>query len=139
MCGTCRARLPRALSPACPACCRAAQVVPTAWVNALPVKGDAMEAQAQHELLVKLVSAQDQRILGEGNSNLPKIVSIFVQVLGRGTELVSEEVARQMVALLQQLQASVPQQLVMSTVQELTEKQQANFQTFMSGSVPSKA
>jgi hypothetical protein len=61
------------------------------------------------------------------------------QVLGRGTELVSEEVGRQMVALLQQLQASVPQQLLASSVGELTEKQQANFQTFMSGSVPGQA
>lgn len=41
-----------------------------------------------------------------------------------------------MVALLQQLQASVPQQLVVSTVQELSEKQQANFNTYMSGNVP---
>jgi hypothetical protein len=58
------------------------------------------------------------------------------QVLGRGTELVSEQAGRQMVALLQQLQASVPQQLVVSTVQELSEKQQANFNTYMSGNVP---
>jgi hypothetical protein len=172
--------------------------VPAAWLGALPLKGDAVEAQSQHELLVKLVSAQDARILGEGNAHLPKILSVFVQVgrcprrllaaaggccrcvwkgcacgsvdmchgagaqppadsrppphptpphtahpppqvLGRGTELVSEEVGRQMVALLQQLQASVPQQLLASSVGELTEKQQANFQAFMSGSVPGKA
>jgi hypothetical protein len=60
-----------------------------------------------------------------------------LQVLGRGTELVSEQTGRQMVALLQQLQASVPQQLVMSTVQELSDKHQANFKTYMNGSVPS--
>jgi hypothetical protein len=61
------------------------KAVPTAWVNALPVKGDAVEAQKQHELLAKLVAAQDQRVLGEGNSNLPKIVSVFVQVRPEGT------------------------------------------------------
>jgi hypothetical protein len=167
--------------------------VPTAWLGALPLKGDAVEAAAQHELLVKLVAGQDARILGEGNAHLPKIVSVFVQVraaawrprwrgwlllqaaageavhggawtcakaqplgagapadltppcppplqvLGRGTELVSAEVGLQMVALLQQLQASVPQQLLASSVGELTEKQQANFHTYMSGSAPGKA
>jgi hypothetical protein len=60
------------------------KAVPTAWLAALPVKGDTVEAQKQHELLAKLVAAQDQRILGEGNSNLPKIVSVFVQVRRAG-------------------------------------------------------
>ncbi len=38
--------------------------VASAWLNALPLTADAVEAVAQHDLLVRLLTARDPRILG---------------------------------------------------------------------------
>jgi hypothetical protein len=39
--------------------------IATMWVNALPLTADALEAQQQHALLVKLLEARDGRVLGQ--------------------------------------------------------------------------
>ena len=51
------------------------------------------------------------RILGAGNKNLNKIVEIFVKVLAHGSELADSETADQMLALLNQMQGSLPPQV----------------------------
>jgi hypothetical protein len=35
------------------------------WLNALPLKGDAVEAIQQHRLLVQMLEARDPRLLGQ--------------------------------------------------------------------------
>eukprot|EP00877_Chromochloris_zofingiensis_P003819 jgi/Chrzof1/13438/Cz07g33070.t1 len=82
------------------------------------------------------MQAQDPRVKGAGNKNTPKLVSIMVEVLGRGTELISEAVAPRMVGLLHSLQPSAPPGLVEQTFAGLTDKQKANFQTYMAGKIP---
>lgn len=44
----------------------------------------------------------------QNNSNLPKIVSTAVVVLGHGTRLIAGEVGKRLAAQLHQLQGSVP-------------------------------
>ena len=51
------------------------------------------------------------RILGEGNKNLGKIVSVLAVVLSRGNSLVEADVAAKMVTLLNQMQSSLPPQV----------------------------
>ncbi len=34
------------------------------WLNSLPLTADAVEAAVQHELLVRLLTARDARVLG---------------------------------------------------------------------------
>lgn len=113
--------------------------VASSWVNYLPLTADAIEAQSQHEMLVKLMEAHDRRILGENNQHMPKLVSIMVVVLGRGTELIAGEVGLRMAALLHQLQHAGPgAELVPIEFAKLTPKQQATFGTYMSGQIPTE-
>ena len=53
------------------------------------------------------------RVLGAGNKNLNKIVEIFVKVLAHGSELADSETADQMLALLNQMQGSLPPQVLL--------------------------
>jgi hypothetical protein len=64
------------------------------WLNCLPLYGDEEEAGKQHELLHKFLLANDVRIIGERNSNLPKIADVFVKVIGRWDSLLPEEHAK---------------------------------------------
>lgn len=64
------------------------------WLNYLPLYGDEEEAGKQHELLHKFLLANDSRIIGENNTNLPKIADVFVKVIGRGDSLLPEEHAQ---------------------------------------------
>lgn len=80
--------------------------------------------------------AQDPRLLGPSNAHLPKLVGAFVQVLGRGTDLVDEGVGLRMAGLLHSMSSSIPSGLVEGAYNSLKEKQKANFQAFMAGQVP---
>jgi len=116
-----------------------ANAVAGAWLAALPLTCDRVEAQQQHHFLVRLLEAGDVRILGQGNANLTKIVAILVRVLGDGTRLIEGEVGRRAAALLHQMQGNVPADAVQGPMMALTAKQQANLQVFMSGQIPASA
>jgi len=105
------------------------------WVGSLPVKADAVEACKNHDLLLRLVEAQDQRVLGAGNKNLPHIANAVVQILGRGTKLISTESAPRLVALHNHLKAQLPQ-VVEAAYAALKEKHKVNYNAFMEGKVP---
>ncbi|KAG6783486.1 hypothetical protein POTOM_012935 [Populus tomentosa] len=55
-------------------------VVP-AWLNCLPITGDLIEAKAVHEQLCSMVERSDRELLGPNNQYLPKIVSVFAEVV----------------------------------------------------------
>lgn len=57
-----------------------------------------------HAQLVRFIQASDRRVLGENNANLPRIVEVFVKVLGKGEKLVDGDTARAMAVLLHQMQ-----------------------------------
>jgi len=111
-------------------------MVAGAWLGALPLTGDAVEAVVQHAFLVRLLEARDARLLGPNNANLPKIVSIAVQVLGHGTRYIAGDVGLRLAAQLHQLQGMVPADVAAGALAALSEKQRGNCQTFMSGQVP---
>ena len=111
-----------------------AQVAPL-WVNALPLLADSIEAKVMHELLVQLLEARDPCILGGRNQNLPHLVGCLVQILGRGTILVTREVALRMVSLVHAFQGTVPE-AVHAAYAKLTSKEQAKFQKFLAGQIP---
>lgn len=79
--------------------------------------------------------AQDAQLLGPANKHLPKLVASFVETLGRATDLVEEAVGLRMAGLLTAMGSSV-QGMVEATYGSLKEKQQASFQSYMSGQVP---
>ena len=51
------------------------------------------------------------RILGDNNSNLPKLVQIMVKVLSAGSSLADAESCAKMKILLNQMQSSLPGQV----------------------------
>ncbi|KAL9436420.1 hypothetical protein AB3S75_022466 [Citrus x aurantiifolia] len=109
----------------------AAQVVP-AWLGCLPLKGDLIEAKVVHAQLCSMVERSDGEILGPNHQYLPKIVTIFAEVLCGGKDLVTEQTASRMINLLRQLQQSLPPSTLASTWSSLQPQQQLALQSILS-------
>lgn len=103
------------------------------YVAALPVKADTVEAKVVHAQLVRFIQASDRRVLGENNANLPRIVEVFVKVLGKGEKLVDGDTARAMAVLLHQMQAALPAGVFDGFVSSLKPKQQEALRKVLSG------
>ncbi|KAI3450899.1 hypothetical protein Pfo_007564 [Paulownia fortunei] len=108
-----------------------AQVVP-AWLSCLPIKGDLIEAKVVHDQLCSMVERSDRELLGPNNQYLPKIVSVFAEVLCAGRDLASEQTASRMVSLLRQLQQTLPPSTLASTWSSLQPQQQLALQSILS-------
>ncbi|KAI4345306.1 hypothetical protein L6164_012442 [Bauhinia variegata] len=108
-----------------------AQVVP-AWLNCLPIKGDLIEAKVVHDQLCSMVERSDTELLGPNNQYLPKIVSVFAEVLCAGKDLATEQTFSRMVNLLRQLQQTLPPSTLASTWSSLQPHQQLALQSILS-------
>lgn len=108
-----------------------AQVVP-AWLNCLPIKGDLIEAKAVHDQLCSMVERSDMELLGPNNQYLPKIVSVFAEVLCAGRDLATEQTASRMINLLRQLQQTLSPAALASTWSSLQPQQQLALQSILS-------
>jgi hypothetical protein len=95
----------------------------TVFVQNLPLVEDEEEARIVHPQLVRLVSANDSRILGQGNSNLPKIMEVLIRVVGSGEKLVQANDVPEMATLINQLRGAFPDHFE-SCVGALKPKQQ---------------
>ncbi|XP_039038213.1 importin-5-like [Hibiscus syriacus] len=78
-----------------------------------------------------MVERSQRCILGPNHQYLPKIVSIFAEVLC-GKDLVTEQTASQMVNLLRQLQQTLPAATLASTWSSLQPQQQLALQSMLS-------
>ncbi|KAL2540861.1 ARM repeat superfamily protein [Abeliophyllum distichum] len=108
-----------------------AQVVP-AWLSCLPIKGDLIEAKVVHDQLCSMVERSDSEVLGPNNQNLPKIVSVFAEVLCAGKDLATEQTASRMINLLRQLQQTLPPSTLASTWSSLQPQQLIALQSILS-------
>ncbi|KAK6137805.1 hypothetical protein DH2020_028453 [Rehmannia glutinosa] len=108
-----------------------AQVVPV-WLGCLPIKGDLIEAKAVHDQLCSMVERSDSVLLGPNNQYLPKIVSVFAEVLCAGKDLATEQTASRMVNLLRHLQQTLPPSTLASTWSSLQPQQQLALQSILS-------
>ncbi|KAL3529778.1 hypothetical protein ACH5RR_009100 [Cinchona calisaya] len=108
-----------------------AQVVP-AWLSCLPIKGDLIEAKVVHEQLCAMVERSDRELLGPNNQHLPKIVSVFAEVLCAGKDLATEQTSSRMINLLRQLQQTLPPSALASTWSSLQPRQQLALQSILS-------
>lgn len=106
------------------------QVVP-AWLNCLPIKGDVIEAKVVHDMLCSMVERSDRELLGPNNQYLPKIVTVFVEVLC-GKDLATEQTVNRMTSLLRQLQQTLPPSALASTWSSLQPQQQLALQSILS-------
>ncbi|KAJ7980581.1 importin-5 [Quillaja saponaria] len=108
-----------------------AQVIP-AWLNCLPIKGDLIEAKVVHDQLCSMVERSDRELLGANNQYLPKIVSVFAEVLCAGKDLATEQTIGRMINLLRQLQQTLPPSTLASTWSSLQPQQQLALQSILS-------
>ncbi|KAE8684056.1 ARM repeat superfamily protein isoform 2 [Hibiscus syriacus] len=109
----------------------AAQIVP-AWLSCLPIKGDRTEAKLVHDQLCSMVERSDQELLGPNNQYLPKIVSVFAEVLCAGKDLATEQTASRMINLIRHFQQSLPASTLASTWSSLQPQQQLVLQSMLS-------
>ncbi|KAG0494848.1 hypothetical protein HPP92_005842 [Vanilla planifolia] len=109
----------------------AAQIVPS-WLSCLPIKGDLIEAKVVHEQLCSMVERSDSELLGPNNQYLPKVVSVFAEVLSAGKDLATEQTAGRMVTLLRQLQQTLPPAVLASAWSALQPQQQLALQSALS-------
>ncbi|XP_057781116.1 uncharacterized protein LOC130999574 [Salvia miltiorrhiza] len=107
-----------------------AQVIP-AWLNCLPIKGDLIEAKVVHDQLCSMVERSDTDVLGPNNQYLPKIVSVFAEVICAGKDLATEQTANRMINLLRQLQHTLPPSTLASTWSSLQPQQQLALQSIL--------
>ncbi|XP_076918274.1 uncharacterized protein LOC143578652 [Bidens hawaiensis] len=107
-----------------------AQIIP-AWLSCLPIKGDLIEAKVVHELLCSMVERSDVELLGPNNQNLPKIVSVFAEILCAGKDLATEIILNRIVNLLRQLQQTLPPATFQATWASLQPQQQLAIQSYL--------
>nr|GLL31765.1 importin-5-like [Ipomoea trifida]GMD14898.1 importin-5-like [Ipomoea batatas]GMD18000.1 importin-5-like [Ipomoea batatas]GMD19387.1 importin-5-like [Ipomoea batatas]GMD20739.1 importin-5-like [Ipomoea batatas] len=108
-----------------------AQVVP-AWLNCLPIKGDLIEAKVVHDQLCSMVERSDGELLGPNNQYLPKIMSVFAEILCAGKDLATEQTASRMINLLRQLQQTLPPATLAATWSTLQPQQKMALQSILS-------
>lgn len=105
----------------------AAQVIP-AWLVCLPIKDDKIEAKVVHDQLCSMVERSDSHVL----AHLPKVYSIFVEVLSNGKELASDETTTRMINVLKRFQQTLPPDFLASTFSTLQPQQQLMLQSILS-------
>ncbi|CAN7005786.1 unnamed protein product [Brassica rapa subsp. trilocularis] len=106
------------------------QVLP-AWLNCLPLSNDVIEAKVVHDQLCSMVERQDVDLLGPNNQYLPKIITVFAEVL-TGKDVVTQETAGRMVNILRQLQQTLPPSALGSIWSTLKPEQQHALQSMLS-------
>ncbi|VAH44485.1 unnamed protein product [Triticum turgidum subsp. durum] len=109
----------------------AAQVIP-AWLGCLPIKDDKIEAKVVHDQLCSMVERSDAQVLGPYSQYLPKIVSIFAEVLCNGKELATDETTTRMISVLKRFQQTLPPDFLASTFSTLQPQQQLMLQSILS-------
>lgn len=81
----------------------------TSWLSFLPIIVDVEEAAQTYTFLCQLIESNNPVILGQNNANLPKIFSVFAEVLA--TEMFEGEdypVLPRIVNLLKTIESQVP-------------------------------
>ncbi|KAH7661811.1 Mitochondrial outer membrane translocase complex Tom20 domain-containing protein [Dioscorea alata] len=79
-----------------------------------------------------MVERSDRELLGPNNHYLPKIISIFAEVLCAGNELATEQTSSRMINLLRQLQRTLPPAVFASTWSTLQPQQRLALQSALS-------
>jgi hypothetical protein len=112
-------------------------VILPSWLSNLPLTEDKVEARNVHGQLMRLLEKNSAALLGASNEHLPRLVSVFADVLptaGLSTKLrlVEPEVATKMKAFLMQAQSSLPQETLAAAWSVLSAPKQAALQQAMS-------
>ncbi|XP_059288685.1 uncharacterized protein LOC132042074 [Lycium ferocissimum] len=108
-----------------------AQVIP-AWLNCLPIKAELKEPKFVHELLCSMVERSDRELLGPNYQNLPKVVSVFAEVLCSRKDLATEETVNRMIIGLMYLQQTLPPNTMESAWSYILPQQEMELKSLLS-------
>eukprot|EP01097_Dermamoeba_algensis_P002621 TRINITY_DN2040_c0_g1_i1.p1 TRINITY_DN2040_c0_g1~~TRINITY_DN2040_c0_g1_i1.p1 ORF type:complete len:492 (-),score=143.55 TRINITY_DN2040_c0_g1_i1:360-1634(-) len=88
-----------------PSSINVAELLPL-WFSLLPVLEDKVESPVTYGLLCTFVESNNPHIFGPGGQNLPRLVTILVDVLG--SDLVDEPTSTRVVNILKQMKTLLP-------------------------------
>ncbi|XP_075078379.1 uncharacterized protein LOC107817027 isoform X4 [Nicotiana tabacum] len=108
-----------------------AQVIPS-WLNCLPIKADLVEAKLVHEQLCSMVERSDKELLGPNYQYLPKVVSVFAEVVCSEKHLATKETANRMINVLRHLQQTLPPATMESTWSYLLPQHEIELKSILS-------
>lgn len=78
------------------------EIIPV-WFSWLPAWEDETELPYIYDFLFKLIESKHLAILGENNSNLPRILSIFAEVLCRNAVEMNSELGQKIMMFINSL------------------------------------
>ncbi|XP_009594485.1 uncharacterized protein [Nicotiana tomentosiformis] len=104
------------------------QIIP-AWLNCLPIKEDTVKAKVVHKQLCSMVERSDGELLGPNYQYLPKVISVFVEVLCVGENLATDETKKCMINLLRHFQQTVPAATLASACSLLLPQQEMELES----------
>ncbi|XP_019259685.1 PREDICTED: importin-5-like isoform X2 [Nicotiana attenuata] len=108
-----------------------AQIVPV-WLNCLPIKGDLAEAKYVHGELCSMVERSDREVIGPSYRYIPKIISVFAEVLCSEKDLATEETKNRIINILRQLQQTLPSATFESALAYLLPRQEMELKFILS-------
>jgi hypothetical protein len=82
---------------------------------------------------VLLLQAQDPLLFGDGAKHIPKLVQSFVEMLGRGTQLVDEPLGRRIANLVHSMRPNLPADLIDGAFSALSDKQKQAATAYFTG------
>ena len=103
------------------------------WLSQLPIKADKTEAKVAHGQLCRLLESGDARVVGKDNANLPQVASVLCKILAEGTAVVSEEHRNKLIAILNKVLQTLPQEAVHAQHAQLPQKAQQVLEAAASG------
>nr|XP_016483704.1 PREDICTED: importin-5-like isoform X2 [Nicotiana tabacum] len=108
-----------------------AQIIPS-WLNCLPIKEDTVKAKVVHKQLCSMVERSDGKLLGPNYQHLPKVISVFVEVLCAGENLAADETKKCMINLLRHFQQTVPATTLASACSLLLPQHEMELESILS-------
>ncbi|KAM3327543.1 importin-5-like [Capsicum galapagoense] len=108
-----------------------AQIIPV-WLNCLPIKDDIYEAKAVLDQLCSMVERSDTELLGPNYLHLPKVISVFAEVLCTGDDVVTEQTANRMIHLLRHFKETLPLATLASARALLLPQQEMELESILS-------
>ncbi|CAN4087801.1 unnamed protein product [Withania somnifera] len=108
-----------------------ARIIP-AWLNCLPIRDDIDEAKAVLGQLCSMVERSDGELFGPNYLHLPKVISVFTEVLCAGDDAVTEETANRMIHLLRHFKETLPPDTLESARTLLLPQQEMELESILS-------
>ncbi|XP_045826344.1 importin-5-like [Trifolium pratense] len=106
-------------------------IVPV-WLSFLPLKDDLVEAKIMHDQLCLMVGRLDKDLLGPGNQNLVKIITVFLEVIEKGDKLATTQTINHINNLLRQFGQNIPPSVFETILLSLNPQQRELLLPFVS-------